>query len=411
MIIYLNEATNKPSDFFTTENPKVIPALLTFQEYLGKVNRSNQWHESHVYNYNIGDLGYYKGDGKLIKNFKVETITLKLYEFERKPQYAKWEGDNYVGSMSDEEMIEAGLSLYYYEYKVVHPENKNVVVGFAVDEWGALLISVVKEYQQMGIGEELVKAYRAKTPDKDSGGFTDAGYKQIQRYYTWMVNKFSSSGIYSDMVKKGEISIERAKEILNSRPIKNMREKNLIKRDSPNTIAKYYAKDEDKIYLIEDNWVIIFDGALKDINEIDKSNATDILYEKIIYAYVYIVDFNDYPQIYTVYGDEENISQAIYILSAMQQKYGGLGDYYLRNFEEKYKNIINKIYDNKNLYKLKTLKGEGYISNVDLRLITPKKPNIPMINNLKNYGKQWFKRNDEHDELKNRVMEIADSMD
>lgn len=405
MILFIKEATNTPNDFFNTKNPKIIPALLTFNEYYDVVNSEDKFHGDDAYNYSLGKLGYYKGDGKLVKNFKIDNIQLQLIEKISSNDYGKWEGEKYVGNMSEDEIREAGLEKYAHNYIVVHPENDNMIVGMAYDEWGAVLVAVIDKYKRLGIGAELVRVYRSKYPDKSSGGFTSAGYQQIKRYYTWMVNRFLSSGIYSDLVRQGKITMKKVKEILESRPIKTKTSKD----NTPNPLSKYYREGE-KFFYIMNNSVIIFDENLKNIKEIDDNGLQDMIHKKIINGFMHIVDINGYAQIYNLFGSEKYINQCVQIMADQERLNGGIGDYFLRNFDAKYQTIINNIFNNSNDYDVKVLKDEGYIRSVPLRLIIPKKTHTSQINSLKAQTKKWFKQNDQYNELEDYMMEMAESL-
>ena len=95
----------------------------------------------------------------------------------------------------------------------VFNERHQRVAG-AQDEWGAVLIWVAREYRGRRIGPLVGKLYRDENPDKDSGGFTTAGYRNLEQIWSDHVQKALSSGRYTRMVKQGEISKDRVREIL-----------------------------------------------------------------------------------------------------------------------------------------------------------------------------------------------------
>lgn len=90
----------------------------------------------------------------------------------------------------------------------------DMIVGVAQDEWGATLVMVADEYKGKGIGQVLQKIYTDMYPDKQSGGFTPSGLNNAVKVWEKEVKKFAAAGIYSNLVRKGEISKERVEKIL-----------------------------------------------------------------------------------------------------------------------------------------------------------------------------------------------------
>jgi hypothetical protein len=400
----LNEVINKTEDLHpNVKGNKLIPIFLTWEEYYDMVNPGDKYHDSDSYNFNYNENSIFKcpigSDCKIIKRKKVGKIELEYYLVKTKLRYSKFDGDNYIGTYSDDEVIKLGRNLYEYNINVVHD---NVVVGSAQDEWGAALIYVVNEYKGLGIGEELVKLYRNIYPNKQSGGFTSGGYTQIRKYYNWMIKQALANGIYSDLVRKGEISKEKVNEI-----VKSVNKEYTFSKEKKNKLKDIYKGNNQPIYYIEDNLVIIFDSLLKDINNDSISNLNDKFIKDLIYCYVYVSDFNDYPQVLNCYGEEKYIQEAIEILATLNKNEGGLGDYYFRNFNSSIRSIMDKIWNDTNKYTIKTIKDGGYINGIDLKIIKPKKDITSKINLLKNIKTKWFKSFDKYGEIENRIHEIA----
>ena len=90
----------------------------------------------------------------------------------------------------------------------------DMVVAIAQNEWGAVLISVAEEYKGKGIGQVMQKIYTDMYPDRESGGFTPSGLENAVKVWEKEVKKFSASGIYSNLIRKGEMSKERVEKIL-----------------------------------------------------------------------------------------------------------------------------------------------------------------------------------------------------
>ena len=221
-VFELKEAIGSLEDLHPNLNSKkneIPPVLLTWDEYFNKINQNSKSHDSSAYQYNYDNKNKFvcgkDSVCKMIRHSRVGNIELR-YILEKRPvQYAKFVDDKYVGVYDDNELKEMGKESF--EYSIIVINDRDIVVGAAQDEWGCVLIYVVKEFKELGIGEELVKLYREIYPYKPSGGFTSAGYAQFKKYYNWMVGRALRNGLYSDLVKRGEISIERVKEILGSR--------------------------------------------------------------------------------------------------------------------------------------------------------------------------------------------------
>lgn len=91
-------------------------------------------------------------------------------------------------------------------------DDMKVAVG--QDEWGAVLVMVADEYRGKGIGPIMQKIYTELYPDKESGGFTPSGLNNATKVWEREVRRFLASGIYSNLIRKGEISKERVDDIL-----------------------------------------------------------------------------------------------------------------------------------------------------------------------------------------------------
>jgi hypothetical protein len=410
----LNEIVKKKLNFYLTENlsdigelhpnvkkNEIPPILLTWNEYYKIVNENDKEHPSSAYNrsydkndtFNCGD-----GDCKTIKNKTVGNLLLKFILKKEKVQYAKWDGEKYLGVYSEDELMKLGKSSYIYSIYCTH---NNIVVGKAIDEWGCVLISVVKEFRSLGIGEELIKMYRKIYPYKPSGGLTSSGYAQLRKYYNHMVKEAQSNGVYSDLIKRGELDKKRFYEIINSVS------KEKFSDIKTNKLKDIYGVKNEPIYIIDDNLVIIFDSKIKDINDESISEIDDEFLKDLIYCYIYVNEFNNYPQVLNCYGNDKYIKQGIEILASLNKDYGGLGDYYFRNFTGNVKTTLEDIWNDDNKYIIEVIKDGGYISSIPLTLIKPKKPINNVVKQLQSISKLWFKKNDKYDELYNRIHEFA----
>lgn len=399
---YLNEVLSDIKTLHPNiKKNEIPPILLTWGEYYKIVNDNDKSHPDSAYNYNYDKDSIFEckdAECKVIKNKTVGNLQLKFILHKRKAEYAKWDGENYLGIYSDEELINIGKTPYIYSIYCTH---NNVVVGSAMDEWGCVLISVVKEFRNLGIGEELIKMYRKIYPYKPSGGLTSSGYSQLRKYYNHMVKEAISNGVYSDLIKRGELDKSRYYEIVNS--VSNSKFSDV----KTNKLKDVYGGNKEPIYIIEDNYVLIFDSKLKDINDDTLSELDDVFLEGLIYCYIYIIEFNGYPQVLHCYGDDKYVKEGIEILATLNNDYGGLGNYYFRNFTGDNKKILENIWNDSNKYTKKTINDAGYIIDVPLVLIKPKKTINNVIKTLQNISKIWFKKNDKYDELYNKINEFA----
>ena len=76
------------------------------------------------------------------------------------------------------------------------------------------MVSTAKEYRGFGFGTLLGKLFRERHPDKDTGGTTYAGSKQVKRIWDNFVREAMASGMYTQLVKQGKITKDRVKEIV-----------------------------------------------------------------------------------------------------------------------------------------------------------------------------------------------------
>ena len=377
------EATNSRKEL--NNNKEFDPALLTSKEYLSAINYNSRFHPDSAYNFVLKQITKeeLKKEGfKLIKNDKIGKIKLEYYDNKKENEEPS-----------------------YYEYKICayHPDEE-VIVGSIQDEWGAILVFVNDNYKKLGIGETLAKLYSKYFPDKDSGGFSPNGYKLYQKLHATFVKKYLEYGIYSEMVRNGEISLKRVKEIINS--VKGI---NLEKKE-PNILSKIYGgKGENMIYL-SDSTIIIFDTFLKeayDNNIID--NIDDMFLNKMIKSYVY---FNHLPygesdiyNIYDIYSDNyENFKVAINILTSDGTK---LSNFFLKkNFFGKSRFFMEKIFNDNDF-----LITDSILSNDKIKVLSNKNEiNHNIIKDLKKYSNLWFKKNDNHNMFENFLLEYVSAI-
>lgn len=397
----INEALNTIKDLNPNiKDGQIPPSLLTWSEYYKIVNSDDNFHGSDAYNYPYDEndkLDLTKVN--LIKNKVINTIHLKFYLKKEERQYTKWDGDTYVGTYSKDEMKKMGIDPYIYTIYCTH---NGVRVGMAVDEWGCVLVSVVKEFKNLGIGEELIKIYRKIYPYKPSGGFTESGLVQIRKYYNYMVRTTLANGIYSQMVRDGEITMERVKEIINS-----VNKKYSFSDNKKNKLKDAFKGDRfSPVMIISTNSVIIFDSNIIKIIDEDFETMHSKILREYIYCYIHVVDMKGYPQIYDAYGDKKYLNFGLQIIANENKTEGGVGDFYFRTFDT---NLKNDLYDilNSDIFSKTTYDKLGYISGVPLNIYRLNKNIDSKVSDFKLHEKMWFKHHDRFNELRDKIEEIA----
>jgi len=100
------------------------------------------------------------------------------------------------------------------QYTLAIFNSEGWVVAQASDEWGATLIMVAREYRSQGLGKILGRYWYEINPDSTSGGFTESGERNAIALWKERVREFSSRGWYTDLIKRGDLTYARVKEIL-----------------------------------------------------------------------------------------------------------------------------------------------------------------------------------------------------
>ena len=234
-------------------NPRGInPALMTFDEYYKLANERDKWHNSDAYDVDLKKLNQYlpkSSYSKLYRSIKVHGLTLEIWLYQ--------DGDEW------------GIGVF----------NGDTKVAAVQDEWGALLVMVAREYRGFGLGPLLVKLARTIEPDRPSGGFTQAGYRNFIKVYQRMVRDALATGLYHRLVMQGVMSMERAKEIIASAK--------LTKQDiKPSRNLNSNDPQDWLLYADEYGTFILYDRKLKDL--LGEDEADDYWIEQMIKGYAYV---------------------------------------------------------------------------------------------------------------------------
>lgn len=392
-----------PKDSIQHEG-KEDPALYTWEEYFKEMQEGalHKWHEDGTYDYDV-DSGAYSwvrlndGNWKKIQTKKYDNITIEYYQNieERKYVSGRDENDKLI-YRTREELKQKGKLIEDYTIVAYH-KDEDIIVGAAQDEWGSILVSVLKEYRKIGIAEDLMDMYMHYFPHKGTGGVTNAGYVALKKYHTRRVRKYLQNGIYSDMVKKGEITLARVKDIINS-----IDKKRYVK--SGTDFSKTYGGSKQLMYYIDDNVVIIFDKSIK--NSFEKNEA-ERFKKRLLKCFIYINQFKkvDYENIFTAYAENENFFKlGMDMLMSSGIK---LSDYWInKRFDTKTQEYMGNIFSGDN-YKITT---DKHYDNDGVVRVAELKSKKYSFNQLRKDSNNWFSSNDKYDEFRNQLMEFAEGI-
>ena len=393
---------------------KVEPALMTFDEYFNTLQKgaSKSWHKDSAYNYSLDNHsdGLGKLDTKnvkLIKSIKIDKIKIDFYQDQQEVHILaiddegkhKRDENGELVYIDNKELNKKGKITKRYDIYAYHAEE-DLVVGMAINEWGCVLVAVLNEYRNLGIGDELMDLYMHYFPHRSTGGVTNAGYNALKRYHARLVRKYLANGIYSDLVKKGEITAQRAKEVINS-----IDKKRYIK--TGNDFSRTYGGSGEYMLYLDTNCIIIFD---KDVQKMMNNHYTvdERFIKKLLKCFIYINQFKnnvDYENLFTVYGENKKfLKQGIDLLLSQGIK---ISDYFLNiRFDNNTKQLINSIFEDPDYH---VTEEEGYKKDTTFRIISAKQIKYD-FNDIKSASNKWFKMVDKHGEFKNFLMEFAESI-
>lgn len=396
----------------------IEPALMTQDEYYKVVNDKDEWHDQSAYDFNIngkgGDRSYIKdvkGDIKLVQQKQTGSVRIDYYVRKETTQYGYFKnpdksgfgGEDYA-LYTDVEKKEKGLPIHSFTVYAVH-KDEGFIVGAGQDEWGCVLIWTFGEYRGMGIGEEIVKLYREYYPSTPSGGFTSFGFNQIHKYHAYLVRKYLENGIYSDMVKKGEITTKRVKEITDS--IKGVK-RFTGGKDSTNQLAKYYGDTNTAIY-IGDNYVVIYDIKLIKKNDLSIDPLLeDLVFGKAIKAYISVrYNENGFEDILMMYSVNKHYFESAFKFITSLYPNGLSNRFFRYDYQKHGIKELGWIKELVNSGEYTTDQFEMY-KDVEYYDIVKIKSPIPNIEQMKKYTQKKLKEIDPYEEGFNIMIETAE---
>ena len=264
--------------FLESEQQETNPALLTLSEYYKLVNAKDKHHEDHAYQTDLKKMNnpeYPDGKEKypkLLKQTKINNINFQFRLLED-----KW---GYTIAVFDEE---------------------NQKVASAQDEWGCMLYMVAREYRGFGLGAMLAKMARTLEPGKASGGFTPSGYRTFVKVHREFVRDALTNGLYGRLVRSGEMSTARVKEIVDSAKLD-------IKQTKPT--ENYNSNDpKDWMLYVDNGAFVLYDKKLKEVYKNTGDEVEDYWIEKMIKGVMLVRDFHDNGIVVQFGGDSEKIKR------------------------------------------------------------------------------------------------------
>lgn len=279
--------TNFLSEVKDRKQPEGMPdpALLTYDEYYKVANPSDKWHPDEAYQ-TTGSLPYLHYENfKPLRRFKSRGLEFELMVQKEEHRYVKTnletgevvrDENGLATYWTPEEMKAMNKSTEDYTFAIFHKGN---AVAAAQDEWGALLILVVSEFQGFGLGPILGKVARSMEPYADSGGFTPGGEQMLRKVHREFVKDYMANGMYSQLVRSGQVTVERVKKILDSANLKYKQ----TKKTPIGSSGKW------KLWSNDTNAWIVYDENLRNVIDELQSGKLDLsLSKNLILAFCFI---------------------------------------------------------------------------------------------------------------------------
>jgi len=212
-------------------------------------------------------------------------------------------------------------------------------VGAAQDEWGATLVMIVKEYRGHGLSKHLLKEWLKYNPNKQSGGFTIAGYHNAASMWRDRVLELQSKNHYESFPQK-----QKAKIILS-------KAHSLIRDDKPERKQLKKASEDVEILALgySDDSLVLFDKRVlnQSIYDID---------DKYIYGYVFF-RYKDNEDYFIYQIDYNPKYKELVILSALQHaKNNGHKVFYTANENDR---LQQQLLDVIELQGMENIKRQG----------------------------------------------------
>jgi hypothetical protein len=405
----------------------------TFKEVLSIVNPRGERHPDTAYQVPISSFNsklwsdtYPEESIKKIKQFNRKGIDFDLYELTIDRWALEYSARDEFGEtiedsngrpvrMTEEEKRQKIKPRYEYEHLVVEREIGQRV-GYSSDEWGCLLIMVAEEYQSMGLGQEILKMQMERHPERHTGGFTPSGKEAYFKCYQHFVAKHMAAGGYSQDVREGRLSADKAMEIIDSAMItkesvlksraeyiregcseKTAAEINpFYKRISKIDRATDYDFNKGRILVSSDsNYVILFNEKALDLY---KPSAQDNYFrDRAIMGYAYVggvYDTSKTPKLYGLFAkNKEYLNLSVELAMNLMLK-----DPVLLTKEQ-----MDVVSSNERLKDFIDIQTEG----TKFTQVVLSKPTIPNLPQLLYTNNALIKIRDPFDESLNSIHEVT----
>jgi len=306
---------------------EVDPALLTAEEYERLVNPQQKGHPSTAYDWSVTDPARHRPSREFYEK-PLRRITINGIDFEFRmhvddrhapdKRYVKTDPNGHVlrdekGNalyLSPEEVKQRVKPRYQYDIGVF--TERDGFVGGAQDEWGTLLIHVGREYRGFGLGTILGKMAWTLVPTKNSGGFTPAGKAAFYRIHREMVRDYLKSGMYSHLVKTGQVTLNRVKAIVASARV-DLRPKSSNRNLRP---------DPSDYLLMAGEYgdFYVYDRKLADFGD----DVDDHFRETMIKGMIYVAADDRFGRIKSFGADTDSLKRFLLLLAASYAKREGV---------------------------------------------------------------------------------------
>jgi len=189
--------------------------------------------------------------------------------------------------------------------------GKGEVVAVAQNEWGATLVIVAREYRGMGLGQYITEKWYEMNPQNESGGFTPQGYNNAIRVWEKAVRDLLARGWYSQLVRDGSLTQEKAQDIISGLSDSKVQRSN-IPEPSQEEVAK--AKP---LILVDDNISFVLYDA-----RVYEGSVDDVYDGKYVYGYGFLRDSGDKTFIFSLDYDRPYARLATAIIMQMARDEG-----------------------------------------------------------------------------------------
>jgi GNAT superfamily N-acetyltransferase len=255
--------------------------------------------------------------------------------------------------------------------------DEGQVVAQASNEWGATLLVVAQEYRGLGLGGVLGRFWYDFNPSFTSGGFTPGGESNAIRMWESRVREFLSRGWYSELIRQGQMTVGRFREITEHLGGRRPRAP-MLETPKPKAPAK-----TPLIMIDPGSYFYIYDPRVYE-------KAADDMTEDDILGYGFFRGSGDKVFLFALDYDRKYHRLATYVALQMARDAG-----------------YNDLWNGEGYSDLLELEG---LSDVEedgdyVRLTRDVLP-LDQIGRLESLTRRKF---DRYDEYKNRIMELADT--